>query len=330
MEAATRPSPYTRRSVIVFLGLALTFSFGVVRSPLAHATPPLPNQSAAYYVESTNPTDAYNTGEADGKYDTSHGYTHRDAILDFGGQVADGSGTQLFSNSFTNAQIEMIAEQYAVGYWAWTNATMNLAIATNNSLYDISNAGGVTWASVARTVWSSGYGVEVTPQVTFWGGNDIETWTTNTTSTAVEAWAQGWNSSTGAKMVNFGDAAGCSTTATTSGNGYTCSAAELTGGPNNHFTQHDYWYLSQGLTDDTSVPEVYAPGNSAEWEWICLYGNTYQGKKITFQGPLSNWYRNPVAPNYTPTQTWSDLWNSLNGTACAQTPTYLIDTKAET
>ncbi len=308
------------------LGLIISIPLELPLGPAAYAAPGPPNLSAGYYINTASTTTAYNLGCTDGAYDQSHGYTSRLAELDFGGQLSSGSGTELINGeTLTNTQIEAVGENYGLGYFNCSGNTQNLTVAvgTNNSLSDISTTGGKGWHNVLHAIWTSSIAADILSQVNFIGGNDIEDWSSGTSASAVTAWANGWQSVTTGLYLNYGSADGCSETGYTSGNGYTCSAA------NSSFNQYNYWYLSYGLADAVVAPEIYASGQAPEWKEICLYGNYEHGRSIAFEGPLNDYYAPGGSSSYTPSQSWSSLWNALSGTACAQTPVFEIGQKTE-
>lgn len=308
---------YTCAVTGIMLGFALSIPMGLALSPAAYAAPAPPNLSAGYYVSTANTQTAYNLGCVDGEYDTAHGYGIRLAILDFGAETS--SGTELINSTLiSDAQIEAVAENYGLGYYNCSGSTqrMTVSVGTNNSAGNVSYSGGQAWHDVLHGIWVSSTAADILSQVNFVGGNDIEAFPGATPSPVI-AWANGWEASTTGLYLDFGSADGCSETGYSGGSGIGC---------NNGFNQYDYWYLSWGLPDAIAEPEIYAPGMAPEWKWICIYGNNVQGKPISFEGPLNEYY---LAHDYTPGQSWSDLWNALNGTVCAQTPPFETSMKDE-
>jgi hypothetical protein len=317
-----------RGAAAVFLALLAVSTLLSIFPRAAFATPAQPLLDLGYYMNTTNTTTAYNEGHADGAWDASHGNANRLAYLDFFGQNSSGTGTLTNTNlPFTNAQIESVAEQYASGYFGGTGSDLTsvlfLGVGTNNSLSDISTAGGTTWAGVVNDVNSWVVSHSINSQITIWGGNDIEAWYSNTSPSQITAWANGYDAHTSALYVNFGSADGCNQTGYTSGNGYVCSSRN----GNANFTQHDYWNLSYGLPNAVSLPEIYSTGAAAEWTQLCLYGKNIQGKEIFFEGPLNNWYKDSTS--LTATAAWNDFWNDLAATACSQTPSFAVGTHDE-
>jgi hypothetical protein len=300
----------------------------LIAAPLALAAP---HVSKSYYVYSSGTSWAKTSGCADGTTDLNNGYHIRLTVLDFGGQRSVGGSRTKNSVDLTVADIENAAETYAYNYWLCTGsnttAVDDLAMGTNNSLDQISSSGGTTWANIVKTIANSTLGQEATSQVDYWGGNDIEAWYADTTNTAVENWLSGWDATTTRPMVNYGGLDGCSSTGYTSGYGYTCSTSTPTG-INSHFTQFDYWYLSNGEgTDAVPLPEIYYSGNADQWTQICKYGAagyaTGRPYPLTFEGPLSEYDLNSAT--LTPSSAYTDLvTNDLDNTSdgCAQTPTF--------
>jgi len=303
----------------LFLGIALSVPWALARAQSAQATAPRPHVSGSYYINSASTATAESLGCTNGEYATNNGYNRQD-ILDFGGQVSGGAEL-VNGTTLTTSQIEAVAEQYAYGFYgcAGDGTLLHEAVATNNSVDEVSSAGGAIWANMVDTISSSSLGSASASQVTFMGGNDFEDWYSTTTATAAEAWAQGFDGATSKLYLNFGSADGCSTTGYSAGGGHgdTCDAA------NDLFGQHSYWYLSWGEPAAESAPEIYNTDMPKQWLEICLYGTYEESSEIYFTGPLSQ------NNSFTIADSWSYFWNDLNGTACAQTPTYEIEQVTE-
>ena len=163
---------------------------------------------------------------------------------------------------------------------------------------------------IANGIWVSSTATAIASRVSYLGGNDIESWGT---PGPAESWADGWDGTTTGLYLNFGSADGCPSGSANNG---TC---------NNGYTQYDYFKLSWGNPNAIVEPQIYfyPSGNDVQaqqWKQICLYGHNTQGKTIQFQGPLTEYYADSTSDN--PGTSWSQLWNQLNGTACAQTPLF--------
>lgn len=296
-----------------------TIGAGLFLAPTpALAVPAKPPTDWSYYVLDNNTGTAYTLGCDQGKSDAKLG-VNSIAFLDFGGQQSNGSGTILINDTpIPNSDIEAFAENFAYGYWQCTGSdtttVLYLAIGTNNSAYDVSSSGGSTWAGVVAAVQNSTLGQDAAPQVTYWGGSDIESWGGKT---ATESWATGWNSATSRFYVDYGSADQCSETAY---NNQPCG--------NTGYYQYDYWWLSYGLVNALCAPDIYVSGLAQQWEMISHYGYSYQGKRIYFEGPLDEYDLN--SSTYTPTAAWDALWSALNSSsATADTPPYSLEVHDE-
>lgn len=309
--AAASRAPATGLLIFVVIAagtapaLAWSVYLPVVRnqqSPGAgHAKPPT---DPSYYVLSTDPGRAYTLGCQQGWADAQTSPPADSlVVLDFGGQLADGSGSLLVSGTpVTNAQIQAIAEAFAHGYWYCTGtdytSVLTLVVGTNNSYYDVSYSGGRTWASnvaaIAASNKSNGYNAQVIVE----GGNDIEpAWADAASS---EAWVDGFASVGSAFSFDYGTADSCPT------NSY------LNGRCDNGWSQYDVWYVSWGALAAQALPEIYFPVNASQWTMIALYGAEFHGTggTVAFSGPLDTY---PLWPSSnTADQAWSQLWTSLN------------------
>lgn len=302
----------------LFLGVMFSVPLNLVWIQAAEATPARPHLSGSYYMATTSTATANSLGCASGSYDTSHGFTSRLDILDFGGQNSSATGTVGVNGTpFTNRQIESISEDYALGYYNCSGFAqiITIAVATNNSLGAVSTFGGVTWGNMVDTVTASSYGQAVASRVTFWGGNDFEDWYPSTSDGAAGNWAQGFDSATNLLYVDFGDASGCPTDHIEGGNGAVCNAV------NSNFDQHAYWYLSWGEAAALSAPEVYNTAMPLQWTQICRYGYYNRSSGITFKGPMTY---NATHGYLSADSSWSYFWNDLAGTVCGQTPPYEV------
>jgi hypothetical protein len=322
-----------KRTLSVLSAFALGFWFAIVAvNSSAEAAPSAPPDDRGFYISTTSTQTAYNAGKSDGEWDDDNGAPNRIAYLDFGGQDSNGSENTLTNaQPITYAQIEAVAENYAYGWYVGTGtdstSELLVVIGTNNSLDDISVAGGQAWAGVVQAVEDSTYGEDVASQVLFLGGNDIEAWEADTTADDVEFWADGFDDS-GLGYVDFGSADGCSETAYGSGAGLECSTQTDTG-TNDSFYQDDYWLLAWGNANALVLPQIYSPGNAEEWDEICLYGDVeLSGGAIQFEGPLNEYDLD--SSTLSAGSSWKDFWNDLSSGACAQTPPYEEEAVDET
>ncbi|MGH2459825.1 MAG: hypothetical protein ACRDIY_13275, partial [Chloroflexota bacterium] len=242
-----------------------------------------PPTDPSYYVTTPDPNVAYNLGCTQGRFDASASpATDSLVVLDFGGQLSDGSSTLLINGGpISNAQIEAVAEAFSQGYWYCTgsdqSSTLTLGIGTNNSYFDVNGSGGAAWAQVVAAVIASNQTKGYAAQVIAEGANDLEpAWDTTEDS---EAWANGYAANAPAFYVDYGSADGCPT-------GNSSGAACGDG-----WTQYDVWYVSWGDSAARALPEIYGSVNAAQWAMLGLYGAENGGAagKIAFSGPLDTY-----------------------------------------
>lgn len=276
----------------------------------AGSSPPATQWS--FYIYSTSTTTAYNLGCNQGTSDLNNAIPATLVWLDFGNQLPNGSGTEEVFDQFTfsNAQIESLADEYADGFYYCTGSDttshLYLSVGTRNS-QDVTGNGttygnGQTWSSVVSAVQShmnSSFcynGRCKSAQTTAWAANDMEpSW--NSASNTIN-WANGFGAS-GGVYVNYGSADGCP------------SGSYSNGSCNNGWNQYDVWYVSWGATPALASPEIYYSVNASQWTMISLYGDHYQGgDSAYYEGPLDEYDLN--SSTNTSAQAWSQLWNDLN------------------
>lgn len=273
----------------------------------------------SFYISTTDPSVAYTLGCNQGSFDANFTPSMNSmVVLDFGGQLSDGSGTLLINGvSVTNAQIEAVAEAFSHGYWYCTGtadltSTLSLVIGTNNSYYDVGTSGGSTWAGVVAAVAAYNQAQGYNSQVIVDGGNDIEPGWNDPASS--EAWANGYAANATSFYVNYGTADGCPSD--------NASDAAC----DNGWTQYDVWYVSWGAGPARSVPEIYYDVNASQWAMIALYGDQTRGTggKILFSGPMDEY---PLWNNSNSSaQSWEQLWTALNeNPATAQPMPYSLE-----
>ena len=284
-----------------------------------------PRTDPSYYITTTDTNTAYNLGCSQGASDASVSPPPNSlVVLDFGGQLADGSGTLLINGGpITNGQIEAVAEEFSYGYWYCTGndltSVLTLAIGTNNSYFDVSASGGATWAQVVGAVVAANRSNGYASQVVAEGANDIEpAWDT---TAHTEAWVNGYAANAPALYVDYGSADGCPTN----------SASDATCYKSNGWSQYDVWYVSWGAGPARALPEIYYSVNAGQWAMIGLYGAESRGSggKIYFSGPLDQY---PLwTTSNTSDQAWSQLWSALNGnSATAEGMPYSAEIHQET
>ncbi|MGH3528993.1 MAG: hypothetical protein ACRDQ6_17015, partial [Pseudonocardiaceae bacterium] len=310
-----------RKHLAMMSGIAISLAAaGAVLIPAspAFAAQTQAHVDTAFYVTTTDAstieTDACNAAANDAPG------AARLTVLDFGAQYSDGSGTKPAPNGLsgeptklTIAQIETLAEDYALYWWGCTNdtSTLDLALGTNNSTASggigwVSTAGGQAWANVVNDVQN--WVQNNVGQVIVDGANDFEpAFGPSSSATDAENWANGYsNAGTSTNYYDFGSADGCSKTAHS--NTY-CT---------NGWYQYNAWYVSWGASAAYPLPEIYYASNAQQWTQVSYFGATGEGGRIDIQGPMTD------QNDLNPTVAWNDLWNGLNtpGYPTAQNLTY--------
>lgn len=302
-----------RRISAAIAASCLLLGVAVATADPASAVQSKPRTSVSRYVTTSSTSTAYNWGCAQGTADAATPIQDSEVILDFGAQLSSNTGATAFSGTdITYAQIAAFAEQYARGYWICTGSdttsTLHLAIGTNSSGSPTS-AMGTSWANsvvdpAATWVYANTF------QVAIDGANDIELSSSWGSLSQSRAWVAAYDSAANSgRMVDYGDAAGCSQTS------YANALC------NDGWHQADVWYVSWA-SRNWPLPEVYYSSQSKEWTEICLYGYHYQ-TRLSFDGPLT---QAGYGGTYTAAQGWSTFWTDLsNSGACAQSLLYSSD-----
>lgn len=284
-------------------------AFASQMRPTGQAVPAiqsLPFKDTSYYMSPDRNKHAESLGKSQGKADAKHGQSSV-VILDFGGQVSNGSGTVMIGNVFiSNRQIRDVTERFAKGYVEGVNtqgphfkSALLLGIGTNNSASDVSVSGGKTWARNVKEV-ESYVAHRYFLRVIVMGANDIESWCGSPPGAAcrsfaaAKAWVQGFVSVDGHNYLNFGSADNCSTNTSSGGS---C--------PGTGWTQYDYWYISRQAHG--VIPQIYHTAWAEQWEMISLYGVLHQhNKRVSFIGPLTT-------PGFIAQRpAWDALWGALH------------------
>ena len=289
---------------LLFSGILAFHSPQALAAP---ATQPAPQQAYSFYVTSTKTTTAVTHGCNQAQADATH-HSNSMVVLDFGGQLNDGSGVDNWDvpiGSYPNELVEDVAGAFARGYsqCATSNFTLTLAVGTNNSV-SVNAFLGTTWAHVVAAVNSYVHGFA--PRITVMGGNDIEAFgTAHSDPEAAKDWARAYSAaSAGLLYTDYGSADGC----------------PPAGSCNQGWTQYDYWFVSWGAGAAVPTPEIYNDTMAWQWEDISLFGVHNEGGAIDFWGPMST-------PSFiTPGQAWDDLSNALcsHSSTCVNM-TYLLD-----
>jgi hypothetical protein len=103
------------------------------------------------------------------------------------------------------------------------------------------------------------------------------------------------------------------------GSANSCPAVTAAGqNPNcdNSWNESDVWEVSAGTYVNGKqisipFPEIYYPGDSADWVNVATYGWYNTGKHANFAGAFSEDQATGGAGN-TPTQAWDQLYSALN------------------
>ena len=257
-------------------------------------------------METTDPSVAYNLGCNQGNFDGSHSPPiNSEVVLAFGGQQSNGSGTKFTNGTYaSNAQIEADAENFAMGYDKClghdTSSVLDLGIGTNNSFYDVSYAGGQTWADVVASVRTWDSNNQLSNRVYAEGATDIEEWGLGMSLVGeTTSWVNGYASIDPAPYLNFGSADGCSPQYY---NNTSCADG---------WDQENYWYDSWGSPPALPTPEIYSNTLAQQWTMIALYGYYYQNKEVPqMQGP---WDEHDLdSTTLTSAQAWDDFSTELD------------------
>jgi len=176
----------------------------------------------------------------------------------------------------------------------------------------LNDAHGQAWArmvtDVAALLADSLYRV----QVDVAGANDMELdWNT---PTATRAWVDGYSSVVGASyyLYNFGDAAGCPSDRTPSGND--CGTAT-----HPEWTVEDVYHISWGAQSAIPLPQIYRNDgtNARQWYRLSLYAADRDGDPMILAGSLTQLGAcrekgcNTSVDN-TPSEGWAQLFTALN------------------
>jgi hypothetical protein len=161
-------------------------------------------------------------------------------VLDFGKPWQQNStyGTKLYpdwTQFYSTPEIEVAAEYFLRGYWDCSppGAFLTLAIGTNNSGSQVTNAHGQAWAQMVNNVaiWI-GSPPSYASKEAVAGANDIEAlWNNKTIS---RAWVDGYDLVYTRPFYNYGSCDSCPYTA------YPLWA------PGNGWSKDDIWYVSWG------------------------------------------------------------------------------------
>ncbi|MGH3070001.1 MAG: hypothetical protein ACRDND_08885 [Streptosporangiaceae bacterium] len=310
--------------------------------------PAKPVTLESYYVQASAGmnTTAFTDGCAQGlraeDAAVSNGTTaFTSAFLDFGAQTGNGTETLTprgQNATLTSGDIHLVAEEFADGFALCADELEIIPIQTAYlQLFLGTNTSGATPTAAYGQTWGNSIVAPVETYATHndggWvsvaGASDIET--EFSTPASAQAWVTGYGNSHGGLMLDYGDAGGCPPA------GATC---------NNGWTQADVIQVAWGDTPSVPAPEIYSDANSPlntgdvnaqQWAQLCSVSagepaslNSFGA--IQFWGPLDQFPLDSSDADglgNTATQSWTDLWNDLNGpsgtAACHQTPTRSLE-----
>jgi hypothetical protein len=291
----------SRAKLAVVLSLATTIAAVAVTSAPAFAIPGKPITDTIYYIQSNNPSKAYDIGCAQGQKDAASDNRDSRVVIAFGTQTLGLDGNWLPSNDvyISNADVENVAEEVAFGYWQCTGAmdffsTMYLEMSTNNSGPTPTTARGNAWGDIVTLVHN--YVVTNWGQVIVQGANDIEpSWSS---FSAAQAWVQGFAAHYNGMYLDTASSDGCPRWDHTNG---TCNLAP----DRTLWTQDEEWWISWGFAPALNAPQIYFVDQARQWYQISLWGDSAHNSPIYFSAVLDEW------PDDHSTYTATDAWNTF-------------------
>jgi len=260
---------------------------------------------------------AYGMGYKAGRKDLSlPGAQYSLIVLDFGQPSKRGAvyGTWSFSKKYgrfvSTTVIKNAVKMFARGYASGsdTESFVTIAVGTNNYGPHATYAHGEAWAQMVMDIESWARATPgIKSAVSVNGASDIEV--DYSSPQVARSWVNGFMSSNyrngySISLYNYGDAAGCPQRGTT----------RIPGNCNNGWTQQDVLDVSP-----IALPQIYATSgaNARQWQQIALYHILRYGSDPEIWGTLSQ--RRACAQrggcsgtDNTPSQAWSQLWDSLN------------------
>ncbi len=294
-ETAKRESAVTAKNAT---GTELKRGAVPAAAPVPAVAGVKPRTVPSYYVTFTDPGRGYDLGCQQGRADAPLGRVDTTVALLFGGQNAENTGTQeVRGPAVSYEQIAKISQAFARGYWTCTgdndSARLFLSVATNNSGWSTSRAGGVAWGNLVNKIKAhvvGNYG-----QVVVLGGNDIEpAWNSYDASAA---WVDGYSSVAWQMFLNMPSAEGCPIDTATGG---ACD---------NGWTQRDVWWLSYGHPMALAAPQIYYGVNAQQWRMIAQYGAS-QGKPSRYMAAMDQYPADPTTLDAG--SSWGALQDAMN------------------
>lgn len=289
----------------------------------------LPRSTYSYYMMSIDPSANFNLGCELGLSDlNTPGIQDSLVLLDYGSPKKVngvlGASLLLISGFASTAQIAVAAENFGWGYYVCSGDDMqsHLRIGIGTTNFATSSNPAVTfehgqaWAGMVNDVgaWLALKTTNsIMQQVDVVGANDIElSWNYYANS---RDWLDGYDSANGYALYNFGALPGCPWLARP---GSQCGSYPYV------WSKEQVWYVIYGAPPVYSLPEIYRVDgiNAEQWYLMSVYAYETHGAPVGFVGALSTYTAclqaggcgtGSGAINNTPKQSWTQLYNLLNG-----------------
>jgi len=265
--------------------MAIVGSVGFFSTSVASDAAITPPHTTSYYERNANPAVLYRQGEQAGKAD-AQGIV----ILDFGRPAyLDGSdGTWSYSNAFISlVSIASAVESYVSAYYAYAprDATLNVAVGTNNSCGTDQPCGGIICGCPDEPPSFTAWGGELALSVEQLGAWVMRVKAQNRFSDDVRIVA--------ADDAEPGFDPGFDNTynllagyATTVGGSYPAMVDYGSADPH-YWTERQLFKIAYGLRPDIPMPEIYHSSNAAEWVALLRYAKTQHHEAVAIYGVLT-------------------------------------------
>jgi hypothetical protein len=320
-------------TVLVILALTAIAAGPPIRVPhplrlLSGAPKTPPPASTSHYMQTIDPDVAYDLGCQMGRgVDAGTQPARAMVVLDFGMPVSFGAGSygaSLFSApAQRTTEIRIAAQEMAHGYFVCTvgiRPKLTVGIGTSNYGPDVSYDHGRAWGGMVNRaneiLRQKGWSL----QATIVGASDIElSWSS---PTVARRWEDGYATATDARLLNFGDAAGCPPA------GSSCGTSA-----HPEWEQSDVWNVSWGHPPAMPLPEIYLNNGvmAEQWHQVARTGLKRSASAMEFAGSMTQYAACremgcDSSTDNTPSQGWTQLYDSLNvGDGTDQTPPFSTD-----
>lgn len=302
-------------SGVTFAVLVLLIAVAGAAEPCAQASAQViiisgvPSRTTSYYESSTSHRALYQQGASAGSK-AEQGIV----ILDFGRPASDGftDGTVGFGGRFISlASIEMAVRSFIKGYFRYAPAGMvlDVAIGTNNSCGAGQPCGSVT---------SCGCPDEPA---------DFASWGNRFALTVLQArdWAFSYRAARGfsdqVRVIAADDAEPAydpeyhNTYAVLKGYAQTVGASQPAmvdygSADANYWTEAQLLQVAYGFAPDVPMPQIYYPGQVAQWAGLVHWAKVAKRKTVTIYGVLCGRKRGMVGPAHA----YEDLLRAVAGT----------------